>query len=208
MLTLLNQAGIYRFRISRPDSPPKFYIGHASILRKRRDKHLGELRRRVHKNQALQRAFDKYGEGAFAFEVLIVCPRSAILLELYEQKVVDSYQRETLYNICRECVGSRLGVSLSPEHKARIGAANKGRKPSAACLEAVRLAQRGRIQSQETRAKRSASLRGNKNPVGYIQTLEHRLKSTRHFIGKGKPPEEIARRLTTRRANAEARGYY
>jgi hypothetical protein len=58
-----NYAGIYRFRIDRGHLPPRFYIGSAAIFRKRKTAHLRALRCGNHKNQILQRTFDKYALG-------------------------------------------------------------------------------------------------------------------------------------------------
>jgi group I intron endonuclease len=206
-MKILEQAGIYRFRIDRPEGP-MFYIGHASVLRKRRDKHLSELRRRVHKNERLQRAFDKYGECAFSFEVLLVCERSAVILQFFEQNIVDNYGRDRLYNLCLKCVGSKLGLRQTLEQRAKIGAKNKGRKLSDRQKESVRLSNMTRIVSDETRAKMSAARKGNKNALGHRQTDEHKEKVGAFFRGRKKDSEEINRRLAARRANAVVRGYY
>lgn len=206
MTWTLNQAGIYRFRIERPEGL-RFYIGHASILRKRRSKHLSEMRRGVHKNPALQRAFLKYGEAAFRFEVLLICEKSAPILELYEQIILNSYDRRDLYNLCLECVGSKLGVPQSAEHRAKIGAANKGRNPSQSCIDAVRNARLGKKQSAEIIRKRSEEMRGKKFP-GRKLSEDHKRNVGLASKGRKKSAEEIARRQEKRKANAEARGYW
>ena len=55
-------------------------------------------------------------------------------------------------------------------------------------------------------AKRSASLMGNKNALGHVQSVEHKAKATGHLFGRKKPAAEIIRRQATRIANAAAAG--
>lgn len=205
---MMNMAGIYRIVVKRGDKPPKYYIGQASILRKRRDVHFRTLRLGTHKNERLQRAFAKYGREAFSFEVLLVCERQTTIMDSYEKAVLDSYDISLLYNMSLLCVGSRLGVSMRDETKAKIGSGNKGKVRSLEGREAVRKAHTGRVHSAETLAKRSASLMGNKNSLGHKQSAEHREKVGASSRGKKRPPELMARILATRKANAEARGFW
>ena len=200
MTEIHNHAGIYRLRVERP-SGPKFYIGQAAILRKRRTQHLRDLRRGRHKNQLLQRAFQKYGEGAIRFEILIVCQRSKSVLDLYEQSVLDVYRDDEVYNLCRECVGSKLGHPMSEETKLKIGTANRGRQLNDSQKQAVAASNKARNVSEETRAKMSASRIGNQNSLGHVQSAEHRAKVGAFFRGKKKSAEEVARRQATRLAN-------
>lgn len=49
----------------------KLYLGKTIHIEKRRKEHLNRLRRGKHENKYLQRAFNKYGEQNFIFDVLI-----------------------------------------------------------------------------------------------------------------------------------------
>lgn len=51
----------------------KVYIGQAIDLDRRRRNHLSKLRTKHHSNEHLQRAFDKYGENNFKFEIIELC---------------------------------------------------------------------------------------------------------------------------------------
>ena len=192
-------AGIYRIVVSRPGLPDKFYVGHASILRKRRDKHFSELKRGIHKTRPLQEAFVEYGIEAFQFEVLLVCERKPDILELYEQAVVDSYHHNRLYNLNLACVGSALGRTMSAKTKAAIGAGNRGKVRTPEHIEAVRKAHIGRVHSPEELAKRSASMTGKKFP-GRTLSIDRKVKVGDFFRGRKKSSEEIARRVATRKA--------
>lgn len=51
------------------------YVGSSAYVMSRKSKHMQALRRNAHENLHLQRAWNKYGEGAFVFEVLERCER-------------------------------------------------------------------------------------------------------------------------------------
>src|SRR6478752_234648 len=103
-------SGIYRIKVERGDKSPRFYVGQAVNLTRRRHEHFNKLRHGSHKSPPLQRAFLKYGEEAFSFHVLIVCEPIVSILEMYELAVINSYAFCDLYNMCRQSVGSKLGV--------------------------------------------------------------------------------------------------
>lgn len=50
----------------------KVYVGSAAEVNRRRQWHLRHLRRNTHHNRHLQRAFNRYGVDAFAFEIVEV----------------------------------------------------------------------------------------------------------------------------------------
>jgi group I intron endonuclease len=58
-------------------------------------------------------------------------------------------------------IGKKLGP-MSEAHKRKIGDANKGRKPSQAAIDASVAARLGKKQSEETKEKRAAKIRGTK----------------------------------------------
>lgn len=200
----MSASGIYRIRVARGEHPAKFYIGQAAVLRKRKTAHFRALRNGVHKNEPLQRAFRKYGESSFNFEILLICERRKDILDLYEQTILDSYPDEAIYNLCRECVGSRLGMTNSPAHIEKFGGANRGKVRSPEHREAVRQSNMRRIVSDETRAKMSEAHKGNKYALGHKQSEDHKRKVGAFFKGRKKSREEIVRRLATRAANRAA----
>lgn len=105
-----NQSGIYKINVEGGSS---VYIGSATNLKRRFDLHISQLRNGIHHCIALQRAFIKYGEEAFSFEILELC-ESETLIE-HEQAWID--KTENLYNSCK-VAGSRKGVKESEETKA------------------------------------------------------------------------------------------
>jgi group I intron endonuclease len=65
----------------------KCYYGSSKQIEKRFDRHKRELKNNIHINCVLQRAWDKYGENNFIFEIVEECNIN-ILLET-EQKYLD-----------------------------------------------------------------------------------------------------------------------
>ena len=77
--------GIYRIKNLVNN---KCYYGSSKNIEKRWLRHKNELNKKTHINCVLQRAWDKYGEDNFLFEVVEEC-NSNILLEV-EQKYLDT----------------------------------------------------------------------------------------------------------------------
>lgn len=90
-----------------------------------------------------------------------------------------------LVNLTDGGEGTR-GSVLSPEHKARIGAAQRGRKHSMESIEKVRDFHKGRKRSPETCAKMSVAMTGKKRGP---HSLEHRMKLSASKLGKKRPLE-------------------
>ncbi len=65
----------------------KCYYGSSKQIEKRFDRHKRELKNNIHINCVLQRAWDKYGENNFIFEIVEECNIN-VLLET-EQKYLD-----------------------------------------------------------------------------------------------------------------------
>lgn len=91
----LNKTGIYKI-INTVNN--KYYVGSTQesfIIRW--CNHLQALRNKTHKNQHLQRAFNKYGEESFKFTIIELCSKT-ICLER-EQVYLDIAMKENSYNI-------------------------------------------------------------------------------------------------------------
>ncbi len=153
----------------------KVYIGQAVNIKRRKNGHYGSLRRGKHANKHLQRAWNKYGESAFEFKVLTRCDGED--LNHFEDKAFNIYRGaigwDMMYNNA-EKAGSCLGVKPSPETRAKMSAAGKGK-----------------IISSETRAKMSAAAKGKNK--GKKHSLETRTKMSAASKGKKKSPEHRAK---------------
>jgi len=68
--------GIYRIRNLKTED---CYYGSSKEIEKRWERHLRGLRKNSHENIILQRAWNKYGEESFIFEVIHECDKEKLL---------------------------------------------------------------------------------------------------------------------------------
>jgi group I intron endonuclease len=168
-----NQFGlIYEIRNTTND---KRYVGSTIDPKRRKVVHFRKLRQGKHHSIVLQRAFDKYGEGAFFFSVIEENIPQDYLIER-EQYWLEKLQPE--YNIAK-IAGSRIGVPASEETKAKMRTANKGRVLSSEHKEKIGNALRGRVReiNPEWRDKLTASC------FGRVHTLETKAKLSKARMG-------------------------
>lgn len=134
----------------------KIYVGStSSSFYKRKYGHFYDLRKNIHCNSKLQRAYNKYGKENFKFEILSKCPPEYSLK--LEQWFLDNLNPEL--NILK-VAGSAKGFKMSEEAKMRISIANKGKKKPPMSIE--------------TRQKLSNSLKGRKLSPEHIQILKNK----------------------------------
>ena len=151
----------------------KQYIGSTNNFLLRWREHRSELRHGCHCNQLLQRAWDKYGEEKFSFDVIMICGVDNLLD--WEQRFLDGFR--PAYNIAlkvsspmkgrKHTLDSRKKMSeahkgyvKSPEHCARISIANTGKKASFATKQKMSLSRTGKKASPDGIAKMVATNRG------------------------------------------------
>lgn len=152
----------------------KRYIGSSVNIKTRRGQHMCRLRAGDHHCPPLQRAWNKYGEDAFSFNILEVVLDGDIV-EI-EQGYLDRLNPD--YNVAK-AAGYRtfLGLKHSKKTLAKMSKAHmgntrtKGMKRSREAIEATAAAHRGMKRSKETRAAISAARTGTKMPP---RTEEHR----------------------------------
>ena len=161
------------------------YIGSSIDIHRRWVTHLRELRKGVHGNEILQRAWDKYGEKAFEFSVLLVCSEHDTLLN--EQQFLDAVHPE--YNICISVTASMLGRTMSDEHKRNISEARKGYAMSDEQKLKLSEAHKGKNHTEETKAK----MRGNAGNTGYKYTDEQKEHLRQSHLGYVMPEEQKAK---------------
>jgi hypothetical protein len=93
------------------------YIG--STIRNFRDRwlsHRSDLRRQKHHNQRLQRAWNKYGEQAFAFSVVEVVTDKAYIIEAEQRWLDVHYGKPSCYNFFPQ---ARSGGGISHDWNAK-----------------------------------------------------------------------------------------
>lgn len=116
------QSGIYKITNTVNG---KFYIGSATDLVKRRRSHLSSLKYGRHKNEKLQRSYDKHGKDSFEFETVLYCNAKDLIM--YEQIVIDGFNPVTNgYNI-KPVAGSTIGYKHSNQSKSKMKASWAGR---------------------------------------------------------------------------------
>lgn len=99
------------------------YIGSTINHKSRWSVHRSTLRKGKHHSFILQKAWDKYGEAAFEFKVLLICAAEDRIL--YETALMP-LQRYNLLRTANESI-ARGGWHHTAESKAKISAGNKGK---------------------------------------------------------------------------------
>ena len=94
-------SGIYKIS-NKTDN--KCYIGSSKQLTMRKKRHFRDLKNKKHHNLYLQRAFNKYGQANFIFEIIKFC--SVKHLHKEEQKAFDKYKPE--YNLGKISGGDNI----------------------------------------------------------------------------------------------------
>lgn len=134
----------------------RVYVGSAANFNARRLQHIGSLRSNTHYNRFLQRAWNKYGESAFRFRLILFCNKASLLQ--WEQIAIDGHKsmlgRKALYNIGM-VAGSGFGNRHSSESLARIRSYRHTPEAKAAMSQK----RRGRKFSEEHKAAISQAKR-------------------------------------------------
>lgn len=159
------------------------YYGSAINLRRRKIKHFTGLRNRSHHNLRLQRAWDKYGEESFSFEVLMLCDANNLLM--YEQRFLDADPYS--YNICR-IAGNCYGRIATEETRRKLSIRCR-HIPSVATRTAMSIAHKGIPLSKSHRDNMVAAITATYRN-GF--TDEHRKKLSAAAIGRRHTPETLS----------------
>lgn len=155
----------------------KVYIGSTASkggFKKRWSYHLTDLRQNKHHSRHLQRAWNKYGEQSFLFEIIEIIEDVSVILER-EQYYIDnfkSYDVNIGYNICK-VAGNSLGVKKTLEMNLHQSLLRKG-KP-------IPWMNTGEIRTDEHKKNLSDSLKGRKS--------EKQNKNYEEFYGEEKALE-------------------
>ena len=79
----------------------KFYLGSSNNYKKRWQSHKLNLRKNKHHSIHLQRAWNKYGESSFSFEIIeFILPENQISREQFYLDSLKPYNTDIGYNIC------------------------------------------------------------------------------------------------------------
>lgn len=140
----------------------KVYIGQSVDIYHRWTQHKADLRNGHHHNEHLQRAWDKYGEEAFEFSVLLECDKSE--LNTSEKLFIEKYKS------CDDCYGYNLTLGGD----GCIGLSQDS-------IDKMRKSLTGRHLSIDTRQKISEGNKGKKLPP---RSDEHKHNLSNALKGK------------------------
>jgi group I intron endonuclease len=121
-----SSSGVYQIRNT---TTGQAYIGSAVNMGIRWSKHKYELRRNLHDNQFLQRAWRKYGEANFIFEPLEITSKNFLIEkeQYYLDKIQPFADLGAGYNICK-IAASVFGRKHSEETKQKMSKMRQGKK--------------------------------------------------------------------------------
>jgi group I intron endonuclease len=112
----------------------KKYVGQSVTGKKRIQAHLSTLKNNKHINTYLQRAFNKYGEAAFTFKILVDDLPERYMDDV-ERGLIATFRaadREHGYNLES---GGHENKRLSSETKEKMSASHKGKRKSPESIE-------------------------------------------------------------------------
>ena len=149
---------------------------------KRYNFHRWKLRTGNHDNKWLQASFNKYGEDAFEFSVLIEVNNPEDLNDLEIEEIAKARAKGHCCNIADGGDGAK-GVPLSEENRKRLGELN-------------RVLNTGKKASEETKQRMSEARKGKKRPNGMgekmINTRHKKILNGEHVATTKLTPEQVA----------------
>lgn len=192
------QSGVYRIENT---SNGHYYIGSTCDLRRRERDHFRDLRRGAHFNPRLQRAWSECGESVFRFVIADRLPPDQIAARECEL-LAASHGRPECYNVAADARHPTRGRSLSPEHVAKVAAANRGRRHSDETRANMRAGAARRVRTPEEIAKATEILRNAPRPSP--ETLCGRRHSDRTRAKMSEAQKERWRSLDARTEHSDA----
>lgn len=158
----------------------KIYIGRTVNYSKRINSHLSRLKRKVHENYHLQRAWDKYGKDNFLIEIIesTLTKDEAIQRETYWINYYKAYDDTFGYNIVREDGNNRILSEKTRQLISENHADFRGEKGPFY----------GRKHTEESKRLIGEAKKGEKHPFYGKKRLEHSDNmrgSGNPFYGKG-----------------------
>jgi len=177
----MRNSGVYEIKRTKTGDR---YAGSSADVHVRFDVHRRALRGGYHINGHLQSAWDKYGEKAFEFNVLLYCDPEPMLV--FEQLAID---QSSHYNLS-PTAGNNLGIKHTEEAKANMSVAQMGNQNALGCTRSeetkakLSAAKKGRKLTDEHRANILAGMMGNQYWLGRKLTDEHKAKLSAAAMGR------------------------
>src|SRR5258708_31131791 len=183
-------SGIYKITCT---TNGRFYIGSSTNLRRRQSHHWSWLRQNRHYNPHMQRAWNKYGEQAFTFEVLeLVLPMDPTGREKYWLNKLKPFGRKG-FNSARDAKlpTSRRGKKQPPEAVEKLRQFHLGRKKSPEAIEKSAAARRGRKCTPEQNEHNRQAQLGKKMSPATIEKQRQRMLGNTVNLGRVPPNKGI-----------------
>lgn len=156
----------------------RVYVGSAADVEQRRRAHYTALRHFRHHNRRLQRAWNKYGADVFMWSLAVEMP-DASAQELVDMEAQIIMMMVDVFNVAapglapwagrRHSDATKAKMSeaaqrmMSPERRAKIGAAQRGKVMSPETRAKIGAAHKDKINTPSARAKMSAARTGKKH---------------------------------------------
>ena len=174
------KTGIYKITNKKNG---KFYVGSAVYFYERWSRHKSLLKRNLHPNIHLQRAWNKQDPDDFVFEVIERCERE-VLLER-EQFWLDELKPfgKRGYNIAKNALHPMLGRTHTKEWRENHSRIMSGEKHP---MFGKRLSEKSIEQGRQTQIKNGKN-KGENNPMFGVR----KFKEENHFYGKKHKQETI-----------------
>lgn len=161
----------------------KVYIGSAIDFNRRKRRHFYLLRKGNHHSIKLQNSFNKYGEEKFIIKIIEIVDDVNELIKR-EQYWIDKV-KPALNMTLIAGLNSHLGLKRSQETKDKIRKALTGKKLSPEHIEACRLGLLGHKQSEETKNKRSMSIKNSEIAKLSYQSITRKEKTKKTRLENG-----------------------
>src|SRR3990167_3129434 len=190
-MTVPRTTGVYLFY--QYSQERVVYVGSSVAIETRTRWHTRNLGRGTHYNPILQRTWDKYGADDFMAGILEETDRKNLMVReqywldrlvplaniaLYANNPTRGRKRPPMSEEQKRKLSiARMGKPLTEEHKKSISLAQSGKPHSEGWVRRQAEATRGRVCSDETRAKMSVSAR-QKPPVSDETREKQRIAST------------------------------
>jgi group I intron endonuclease len=176
----------------------KCYIGSSIAIRKRLSDHKRRLRKGQHNNIHMQKAWNKYGETSFSFDILLYCSGNDLFF--YEDRAIATFKvldKVSGYN-CMPARRTDLSGSNYVKFRQQIAETQRKIMQSPDARERISQANKGRILTKETRQRMSIARKGRK------MSREFCLKMSE--INKGRIPSQKTREIWSKQRKGRMAG--
>lgn len=186
-LSIPKSPGIYKITCI---ANGKIYIGSTNNFDTRWREHRRKLRLNSHQNKYLQRAWNKYSEAAFTFEIVELCMPWALLdREQYWLDTLKPYDHSIGFNIAHHADTP----VRTPEVILKLRIASSGKSPSLSTRTKLSILNKGKVLSAEHRRKIGQGNKGKKRS----QSAREKVSNAQR--GKKELPENVAKRAESNR---------